>query len=132
VKIGCHCGEVIVDQTDDLPFKAHWVPDQEWYVNAEALDVEVIDPVADGRLGKQTAYRQARLVISRSARFMWQCAACGRLYLEGLDEQLRCFVREGDPLDREVFRSRPSQAEQGAAARRPREHGSADITSPPA
>jgi hypothetical protein len=111
VKIGCHCGEVIVDQTDDLPYKGHLVPDQEWYTNFDALDGEVIDPVVGGRLGNKAAYRAARLVISRSARLMWQCSACGRLYIEGLDEQLRCFVPEGEHPDRELLRSRPSQAE---------------------
>jgi hypothetical protein len=52
VKIGCYCGESIVDQTDDLPYKGHLVPDQEWFVNCDSLDDEVIDPLADGRLGK--------------------------------------------------------------------------------
>ncbi len=115
MKIGCHCGEVIVDQTDDLPYKAHWIPDQEWYVNYDALDDEVIGPAADGRLGKQDAYHKARLLISRSARLMWQCKACGRLYIEDqLDYQLRCFIPEGEHPDHEVLRSRPSQAEPGA------------------
>ncbi len=111
MKIGCYCGDVIVDQTDDLPFKAHWVPDQEWYVNCDAIDDEVIDHVASGRLSAKAAYHQVRLLVSRSARLMWQCAACGRLYVEGLDNQLRCFVPEGDLIDREVLRSRPKQAE---------------------
>jgi hypothetical protein len=114
MKIGCHCGGGIVDQTDDLPYKAHWVPDQEWYVNYDAIDDEVINPVADGQLDKKGAYRQARLLISRSARLMWQCSTCGRLYIEGLDNQLRCFVPEGEPIDREVFRSR-LKADPGTA-----------------
>jgi hypothetical protein len=111
VKIGCHCGEVIVDQTDDLPYKAHLVPDQEWFANHDAVDDQVIDPLADGLLEKKAAYHLARLVIGRSSRLMWQCWACGRLYIDGLDGQLRCFVPEGEPADREILRSRPSAAE---------------------
>jgi hypothetical protein len=38
---------------------------------------------------------------------MWQCRACGRLYIERLDRQLRCFVPDGEPVDREILRSRP-------------------------
>jgi hypothetical protein len=114
VMIGCHCGAVIVDQTDDSPHKGHLTPDQEWFATYDALDDEVIDPVATGRLGKEAAYHLARRIISRSARLMWQCRACGRLYIAGLAGQFRCFVPEGEPVDREVLRSRPSKAEPGA------------------
>ena len=115
MKIGCHCGAVIIDQTDDLPHKGHLIPDQEWFATYDAIDDEVIDPMADGRLGKEAAYHQARQIIGRSARLMWQCRACGRLYIDGLDGKLRCFVPEGEPTDREVLRSRPSRVEPGVA-----------------
>jgi hypothetical protein len=82
VKFGCHCGASIVDQTDNLPHKGHLVPDQEWYVNYDALDDEVIDPLADGRLNREAAYWMARQVISQSVRLMLQCSVCGRLYIE--------------------------------------------------
>ena len=51
-------------------------PIREWNVNYGVLDDEVIDHVADGRLGKKAAYHEARLLIGRSARFMWQCGVC--------------------------------------------------------
>ncbi len=117
MKIGCQCGEVIVDQTDDLPYKGHLVPDEEWFANYDALDDEVIDPLAEGRLDKKAAYRLARLVVARSSRLMWQCRVCGRLYIDGLDGQLRCFVPEREPIDREVLRSSPSQVESWAVWR---------------
>ena len=79
MKIGCECGAVIVDQTDDLPHKAHLIPDQEWFATYDAIDDEVIDPMADGRLSKEAAYHHSRRIISRSARLLWQCRACGRL-----------------------------------------------------
>ncbi|XYH93634.1 hypothetical protein ACMHYB_38080 [Sorangium sp. So ce1128] len=74
-----------------------------------AIDDEVIDPLADGRLSKEAAYHHARRIISQSARFMWQCPDCGRLYIDGLDGQLRCFIPDGEPVDREILRSRPSR-----------------------
>lgn len=116
MKIGCHCGALLVDQADDLPHKGHLIPDQEWFATYDAIDDEIIDLVADGRLSKEAAYHHARRIINRSARLMWQCRACGRLYIDGLDGQLRCFVPEGEPEDREVLRSRSSPAEPGAAA----------------
>ncbi|MDY3551944.1 hypothetical protein R5W24_001024 [Gemmata sp. JC717] len=75
----------------------------------------MIDPVADGRLGKEEAYHLARRIIGRSARLMWQCRACGRLYVDSRDGQLRCFVPEGEPADREVLRGGQRRAEPGAA-----------------
>jgi hypothetical protein len=119
VKIGCHCGAVIVDHTDDLPHKGHLIPDQEWFATSDAIDDEVIDLVAEGRLNKEAAHRLVLQIIRRPARLMWQCPACGRLYVDSLDGQLRCFVPEGEPADHEILRSRPSQAEQGPGADRP-------------
>ncbi len=31
MKIECRCGRMIIDQTDCLPYKAHLIPDQEWF-----------------------------------------------------------------------------------------------------
>jgi hypothetical protein len=114
VKIGCYCGAVIVDQTDDLPQKAHLIPDQKWFAIYDAIDDEVIDPVADGQLTKKAAYHHARGIIGRNARLMWQCETCGRLYIDGLDGQLRCFIPEGEPVDRQILRSNRCRSELGA------------------
>jgi hypothetical protein len=107
MKLRCHCGFEIVDGTDDLPQKGHLVPDQEWLSTHDALD-ELIDATAAARIGKEVAYQRARAIISKPARLMWQCRVCGRLYVDGRDGQLRCFVPDGEPIDREILRSRPS------------------------
>jgi hypothetical protein len=108
VKIGCHCGAQIVDQSDNLPHKGHLIPDQAWFATFDAIDDEVIDPVAEERLSKEAAYHHARRIICRFARLMWQCRECGRLYIDDLDGQLRCFVPEGEPAAREILRTRPN------------------------
>lgn len=108
VKIGCYCGEPIVDQTDDLPHKGHVIPDQEWFAIYDAIDDEVINPVAEGKLSQEKAYQCARQIIGRGARLAWQCRKCGRLYVDDADGQLHCFAPEGAPIDREILRSRPS------------------------
>ena len=108
MKIDCHCGAHIVDQTDDLPHKGHLITDQEWFAIFDALDDELIDALVDGRLDKQAAYHLVRQILGRSARLMWQCRECGRLYIDGLHGQLRGFVPQDEPADRELLRSRPS------------------------
>lgn len=104
MKIACHCGATIVDQTDDLPHKGHLIPDQAWFATWDTIDGEVIDPLADGRLSREAAYHHARLVLGRAARLMWQCRTCGRLYIDSQGGRLRCFVPEGEPSGREVLR----------------------------
>lgn len=111
MKIGCDCGTSIIDETDDLPHKGHLIPDQEWFATYDAFDDEVIDPVAVGQLSKEAACHRARLIINRPARIMWQCRECCRLYIDGVDGRLRCFVPEGEQFDREVLRSRHRSTE---------------------
>jgi hypothetical protein len=57
-------------------YDVQWVPIRERNVNYGALDEEVIDHVAGGRLGKRAAYDETRLLVGRSARFMWRCGLC--------------------------------------------------------
>jgi hypothetical protein len=111
VKIGCHCGAVIYDQTDDLPHKAHLIPDQEWFVVFDAIDDEVIDPLAEGRLGKEAGYRLARTIIRRSSRLMYQCRECGRLYLDDLQGRLHCYIPTDEEPAREILRGRDRAAD---------------------
>lgn len=104
MKISCRCGSLILDGTDDLPHKAHVVPDQIWLSTHEALDA-IVEAAADGRLGKDAACHRARELFERAARLAWQCHSCGRLLLDGRDGGLRSFVPEGETLDREILRA---------------------------
>jgi hypothetical protein len=110
VKIGCPCGASIVDQTDDLPHKGHLIPDQEWFATYDAIDAEVIDALASVRLEQPTAYHLAREIIRRASRLMYQCRACGRLFIDDLQGDLQCYVPATEETSREILRSRPSRA----------------------
>jgi len=107
VKIECHCGALIVDQTDDLPQKAYVIPDQEWFGVLEAISaaVERSGPAAED---KSAASRAARAVLWRVARSAWQCRECGRLYMDDEKSILREFLPAEEDVPRELFRSRPS------------------------
>jgi hypothetical protein len=84
MKIGCKCGAVIYDQTDFLSYKAHFVADQDWFDFAESTE-------KNGRV-------DASLV-----RQCYQCRACGRLYIDDFNRELRSFVPEEQSND--VLRS---------------------------
>jgi len=104
MKIGCHCGATIVDQTDNLPNKGHLIPDQNWFATQDAIDDEVIAPLAGGQLSQDAAYRLSREILGRSTRQLWQCSTCGRLYVDGPGGELHCFVPADDQTDRQILR----------------------------
>ena len=109
MKIGCHCGASISDSTDYLSHKAHLTPDQEIYGVWAGIDDEVIDRVASGELPVCDAYMKSRQIISGPTRLMWQCIECGRLYIDGPDGRLYCFVPENEEAEKRILRSRTSK-----------------------
>lgn len=85
----CKCGYRISDNTDLIPYKGHIVADQDWYdiwdklrdlVNSEDTDKEK---------------RFDELFFSDIDRGIYQCPACGNLFLEGEGTQLIGFLAEG-------------------------------------
>jgi hypothetical protein len=80
MKIRCSCGEVIVDQTDYISNKARLIADQDW---EDFL-------VGAGNTGK------ADWSLSRA---IYQCGACGRLYVDDQDGNLRSFLPEENALN---------------------------------
>lgn len=98
MKILCHCGATILDQTDALPHKAHVIPDQVWFDLLDEIDVRVIDSLAAGRLDAESAKMQVRILIGDARRSAYECTACGRLFVSGQDHQLHCYEpRDGSP-----------------------------------
>jgi hypothetical protein len=110
MKIGCHCGELIIDQTDDLPHKGHLIPDQEWLAVWDAIDDKIIDPLAAGQIEKEAAYRLTRHILGRAARLMYQCRSCGRLYIDDLEGNLHCYAPASEDVSHEILRNRESRA----------------------
>ena len=100
MKITCHCGHLIPDQTDSLPHKAHLIPDQNWEQLWEQIDTTVLDKLGAGKIDVDAAATILRTLISNSSRSMYQCSQCGRLYLNGSQGRLHCYQRntEADSL----------------------------------
>jgi hypothetical protein len=91
MKIGCECGSTIHDITDDIPYKAHFVPDQAWSTMWDRFD-EVFNSIETGEISRGEASMAGREIFRDAGlRQMWQCESCGRLYVGGLKNALLCF-----------------------------------------
>ncbi len=103
MKIECRCGRMIIDQTDCLPHKAHLIPDQEWFQVHDDLDSELVDRLVDNSLDRDTAYMKSRMILTRASRLMWQCRACGRLYIDDRDGKPQCYVPATDETEKAIL-----------------------------
>ena len=106
MKFACACGAMIVDASDGLPHKGHLVPDRVWLALLDALDAEVLGPLAAGRLDEPAASYRARTLLTGAARPVYQCAACGRLYVDDGGPELLGYVPETPGAARPVLRGR--------------------------
>jgi hypothetical protein len=77
VKFTCNCGAVISDQTDYLPYKAHVLSDQDAF---DAADISETGSAA---------------WFGTLTRHLYECNACGRLWLEDANRALLAYVPEG-------------------------------------
>jgi hypothetical protein len=105
MKIACTCGATIRDQTDNLPDKAHLIPDQEWFAVFDAIDV-VIDDAMAGRSDADTAYNAIRRILVNAVRPVYQCRVCGRLFVDDRQHQLHAFAMKPGDTCTEILRSR--------------------------
>ena len=109
MKIACRCGQSISDTSDYISHKAHFTPDQEIYGVWDGIETEVIDRVASEELPVEDAYMVFRSIMSSPSRTMWQCFVCGRLYIDGPDGDLHCFVPENEETEKRILRARSSK-----------------------
>ena len=111
MKIVCTCGAVILDSTDALPHKAHFVPDQAWSVVWDAIDEAI-----EGSGSKEAALMSVRRRIGPLFRLAWQCPACGRVYLDDRNGALCEFLPASSRAQKDVFHGLP-QPDLGAEHR---------------
>jgi hypothetical protein len=105
MNIVCYCGAVIIDSTDYVPHKGHLIPDQNWFDTYDRVD-EIIDRVTAGQITTEDAYWQARLAIGESARMVYECGECGRLFIDDRQRNLQCYVPEKQESSKEILRSK--------------------------
>lgn len=91
MKFSCTCGFVIRDNSGNLPYKAYLLPDQD-------IDIACVDEPTPAQLWlwDQTAGQLTDV---------WQCEACGRIYIEGPSNTVFGFTPETTPTPTNLLRS---------------------------
>jgi hypothetical protein len=130
-KLRCLCGHIIVDQSDNLPYKAYFVPDEDEDADLGAVAADILQFMLAHERGDQGAFIHEFLggawpddedpatilyvlltgVIMRSGRLIYECENCGRIWVQKHAEYgkniFACYFPEGN--ERGVLRSQHRQ-----------------------
>ncbi|MDC7815121.1 MULTISPECIES: hypothetical protein [Pseudomonas] len=113
-KLACRCGHIIIDQTDDLPYKAALLRDEHeerFFADASLLANELLDAASAGKVDKLLEQHYGNghwrpgpmeffgdkftSVYLSSISTVYECERCGRLWVqkEGANHFV-CFTPE--------------------------------------
>jgi hypothetical protein len=101
----CECGKTIYGQTENVPYKAHFISDQDWFGVFDAID-QIVSDVASGRMTVDDAQMAFRLVHVRASRSMYQCGQCGRLLVYDLQHNANIYAPTSTEDSRQILTSR--------------------------
>lgn len=131
-KFGCLCGHVILDRTDNLPYKASFVPDED--ADMDAVVSQLVEFIAARDRGEQGIFIRERLgghwpdndnahtilyiLLNgpmRSGRLIYECENCGRIWVQKHAEYgkniFASYLPESD--GRGVLRSQHKERKNG-------------------
>lgn len=95
MKFLCSCGELIRDQSDYLSHKAGLVADEDIFDLHDVIDEIVADSADDpDAVGRRTG---------GFWRALYQCPACGRLFVSGEDGELHEFIPASSSTPRNLL-----------------------------
>ena len=111
MKIRCECGHITVDQSDNLPYKAHLIPDTQMeHIFGGAAELsDFIEAIGKGKRSEwiekkfgedypkelsNSAILSDLIMSKLKTRNMYQCERCGRLLLENPDGKFQSFYPE--------------------------------------
>jgi hypothetical protein len=112
MKFNCDCGYTIRYQTDYLPYKANFIPDQDWFAMLNMIS-DAIDNAGQNGAPTGEEVTKGEEVTSRLWKFFqtaYQCENCARVYLRDPENHFYCFSFEGSEDEKaevkSVFRGR--------------------------
>lgn len=126
-KLGCICGHTIVDQTDNIPYKGHILPDtsieKTWEEIANKIDT-LIDSIQSNRKlewikqnftvppyptdvsDSSMIYDLLSTSLSKSTQDIFECENCGRIAIEiGQTNHFR-FFRQDEEGERGILNTK--------------------------
>jgi hypothetical protein len=116
-KLGCQCGNVMSDVSDNLPYKAQLVPDQYFYDFFERIESAIKDLIEATRNGKREEWvmknfnfppypldlRDEQMISDIFGKYyfdlkkdIFQCEKCGRIHIEKERNHFVSFLPEDD------------------------------------
>ena len=98
----CPCGNRISDTTDNIPHKAHLVPDQDVISCSAAL--EQIVRAENISIEEKLEQIIVRIQGHYLSRCIYQCPNCGRLFVDDASHKLHSFLPE-EPIDKHLTAS---------------------------
>ena len=99
-KIECECGYEIYNKTDNLPFKARYIPDTLWDSFWDLIDY-AIEKTGNDPVKKDIACMSLRNL--NYFRDIFQCSNCARIYIE--DESYQIHLAS-ETTQKHMFRFR--------------------------
>ncbi len=94
MKFQCKCGYLIVDQTDNLSFKAYTYPDQSQEALFNAIDNIFTSPTPVDMTQRDRMVDD--IVSPTGGRTIYQCADCGRIHIVLDDGSIASFKPESN------------------------------------
>lgn len=101
MKIFCRCGYILSDNTDTISYKAHIIPDQDWFDVWDKIEAAVKSENPD----KERLMRELMSDVNHITRTMYQCPECGRLYVDDLQYELHEFKPQ-EQIDAKMLKSK--------------------------
>src|SRR5712692_743036 len=118
-KMECFCGHLIVDQTDNLPYKAQYFPDQDYRAAFEQFVDFCAELIQAREEGRQEAFIKNRFgeeypqeeldvsdfindsfvgMLAVFGHSMYECEQCGRLWIqpEAFENKYVTYLPEGE------------------------------------
>lgn len=100
---------MIVDQSECLPDKAHVLPDESFFQLLDAI-TDAVRSSGPSFAEKEAAADGIRQLIIDFTKSIYQCAECGRIYVDGpRGTGIACeFVPANKTTPRALFRAQPA------------------------
>lgn len=90
--IKCRCGNIINDNTDNIPFKGHILSDKEFFKFLDFTD-RMIESKSENREKTAMTFRN-NLSGYIKIKSVFQCSCCGRILLEDENNHYCSFLPE--------------------------------------